>query len=150
MDKILFKIYEPISFYPDKLVPIPEMIKADTARFDHNNMGLLEESAFQHNRLKKDVLGFLLNHHLPSKTVNKKHLLTIQEYYEGKNLVYERYPVKKEFGTYMLDTRTVIKEELKKKNQTNSKPYSAPVTFRNKVEFNSNFECGNLFRVHQK
>ena len=78
MDKILFTSYQPISFYPQKFVSIPDMMKADTAQFDQNNMNCIEESVFNHNKLKKDVLGFLLGNHLPSKNTNRKHLPTLE------------------------------------------------------------------------
>lgn len=41
MDKVLFKSYHPISYFPEKLIPIPEMMKAHTAQLDQNNMNLI-------------------------------------------------------------------------------------------------------------
>lgn len=64
------------------------MIKPDTAQKDPNNMNLIEESAFRHEKLKKDVLGFLLNTHLNSKPANKKILPTMTEYYSEKTPFY--------------------------------------------------------------
>lgn len=57
------------------------MIKADTAKIDQNNMNSIYQSAFNHHKLKKDVLGYLLGNHLPSKNVNKKYLLTLNDFY---------------------------------------------------------------------
>ena len=115
-------------------------------------MNLIEESAFNHHKLKKDVLGFLLGNHLASKTINKKHLLSLPQFYEGKNLVFEKFPASQKFATYILDTKAVIKQELKNKqaNLNNSRPLTTPNTFRHRIQFNSNFESGNLFRAYQR
>ena len=112
MNKILFTSYQPYSFFPKKFVMVPEMVKADTAQFDANNMNMIEESAFHHNKLKKDVLGILLGNYLPTKNVNRKHLLTMAEYYEGKNMIYEKFapnPKSQCLATYILDTKAVLK-----------------------------------------
>ena len=125
------------------------MVKADTAQLDQNNMNCIEESMFNHNRLKKDVLGFLLTNHLPSKNVNRKHLPTLEEFYEDKNLIYNKFPCQEKFGTYILDTKAVVKQEIKNKLDNENRAYT-PISYRSKIEFNSNFESGNLFRVYQR
>lgn len=77
MDKLLFASYCSQSFFPQKLQPLPDIIKPNSAHIDANNMNLIEESAFAHQKLKKDVLGFLLNH-LPQKNTSKKHMPTLK------------------------------------------------------------------------
>ena len=63
--------------FPDPFLNLPETMRADTAQHDANNMHLIEESAFRHEKLKKDVLGFLLKGSLPSKNALLKNLPTI-------------------------------------------------------------------------
>lgn len=88
MEKILFTSFKVDPFFPVEFLPLPEMVKADTAQKDPNNMNLIEESAFRHEKLKKDVLGFLLNTQLNFKPSNKRNLPTISDYYSNKTPFY--------------------------------------------------------------
>lgn len=69
--------------------------------------------------------------------------------------VYEKYssnPKSKCMATFLLDSKTILKQDIKKSNAGIYSHAHGPVslaTHRNKIEFSSNFECGNLFRVYQ-
>ena len=88
------------------------MLKADTAQEDNNNVNLIEQSAFRHQKLKKDVLGFLLNNNI-SKPTMKKNLPSMKQFYENKFPVYEKYqvnPKSKCLATYLLDSKSIMKQ----------------------------------------
>lgn len=128
-------------------------MKADTAQKDSNHMNLLEESAFEHDKLKRDVLTFMNTAH-PSKVIPKKSLPTIGEYYSAKVPVYEKYKFNSKsecMATYLIDSKSILKQSMKKRSGIfgHGKFHSGMATHRSKIEFNSHFESGNLFQVYQ-
>lgn len=95
-------------------------MKPDTAQKDNNNMDLIEESSFRHDLLKKNVLGFLLNPQQPLKSISKKSLPSMSDYYSTKTPVYEKYkpnPRSKCMATYIIDSKIMLKQD-RKKNST--------------------------------
>lgn len=60
-------------------------------------MNAIYESHFHHEKLKKDVINFLLDFHgnkqpNKDKIALKRNLPTMTEYYQGKQPIYQKYP----------------------------------------------------------
>ena len=82
MEKILFTSYKINPMFPTPFLLTPDVMKPDTAQKDTNNMNSIEESAFRHEKLKKDIIGFLLQTNVGSKQPVKKILPSISEFYQ--------------------------------------------------------------------
>ena len=57
---------------------------------DKNNMNSILESVNGHERLKKNVLNALLNKK-KDKNQQNNNLISLEDYYSNKSLVYEKY-----------------------------------------------------------
>jgi len=74
MDKVEFTPYEPKNYYPVILTKLPAMIGNQEYHVDHNNMNRMEEAAFSHEQMKKDIARCWLN----KKTMEKEELLPLR------------------------------------------------------------------------
>lgn len=114
-------------------------MKPDTAQKDNNNMDLIEESSFRHDLLKKNVFSLLVNPQAPLKSISKKNLQSMSDYYSSKTPVYEKYkpnPKSKCMATYIIDSKNMLKQD-KKNNSTgifsHSRFNSSIATHRTKI-----------------
>ena len=67
MDKIEFTPYEARNYYPVVMTKLPAMINTQEYYMDQNNMILMEEAAFSHEKMLKDIAKVWLN----KKTIHK-------------------------------------------------------------------------------
>lgn len=84
MNKIEFVPYEARNYYPVHMTKLPAMLNNQEYHIDKNNMILMEEAAFAHEKMKKDLAkcwGL-------KKTIQGLELLTLREFYATKSLIY--------------------------------------------------------------
>ena len=121
-------------------------MKADTAQKDNNHMNLLEESVFQHDEIKIDVLAFVNTSH-PIKIRSKKSLSTIGEYYSAKVSSYEKYKSSSKLEcivTYLIDFKSILKRSMKKRSGIlgHDEFLSGMADHSSKIKFNSHLRVG--------
>ena len=91
MQKVQFSPYEPVQHYPIRFQKLPSVLTAGTeVHQDKNNMQMIEESAFRHEKMKKDVLK-AINGVNRVENVANKNLPTLEEYYERQQLIYDKF-----------------------------------------------------------
>ena len=74
MDKIEFTAYEAKNYYPVVQTKLPSMMNNQEYHMDQNNMILMEEAAFSHEKMKKEIArSFGIK-----KTIQKHELLTLR------------------------------------------------------------------------
>lgn len=54
-------------------------------------MNALAEAKYGHDKMKRDVLGLLSKKGNSKNDTDKKHLITLDDYYGHKQPIYERY-----------------------------------------------------------
>jgi hypothetical protein len=86
---------------------------------DRNNMNLIDESLFNHIKLKQDVVRCLQSRHHANNSCSAE-LSTLREYYANKHLIYERYMPSFEdnqhFGTFILKLSQLGKQKTEGKS----------------------------------
>ena len=99
------------------------------------------------------MINFLLNSHGNNKQTARKNLPSIAEFYEARIPIYEKYPISeksKSMATFIIDSKSILKQDLKRDNALTSQAKGLFPPSKNRIEFNSSFESGNPFRVYQK
>lgn len=100
MSKIEFTPYEAKNHFPAVFTKLPAMLNTHEYHLDRNNMILLEENAFAHDKMKKDLAKYFG----VRKTIPGAEQLTLGEFYAGKALLYEKFTAGKSnyFATFVL------------------------------------------------
>jgi hypothetical protein len=90
MNKIEFIPYEAKNYYPN-IAKLPDMLSQHEYHIDRNNMNLIDESIFTHEKLKKDVAKCLSNQKKVLQKAENLDLVTLKEFYASKPLIYEKF-----------------------------------------------------------
>lgn len=77
--------------------------------FDRNNMSLIDESVFTHEKLRRDVEKCLQRRAVEAEA---RELATLREFYASKAVIYEKYASQGSyFATYLLNLAHLPKQE---------------------------------------
>lgn len=161
MNKIEYTPYEPKNYYPVHLTKLPPCLAHHEYYVDRNNMTLIDESAFSHEKMKKDLAKLLQKN---KNTQPEKELFTLRDYYSHKAVIYEKYAAGERsnyFATFVLNMSAIAKEQGDKMGKSgfvirNKTPLMTErgkertLVCRPPIDFNSNFESGNLYKVYQR
>lgn len=130
---------------------MPECISHQEYHQDRNNMALIDESVFAHQKLRRDVEKCLQRR---AHEAEHGELSTLCDFYASKAVIYEKYASQGNyFATYLLNLAQLPKSEAKSLGQTSYPVRSnlTPLTtdrfrterttlnLRSHVEFSSNF-----------
>ena len=87
LQKIEFSSYNPQQYFPTKFNPLPMILMNDGLHADTNNINSIEQSAFNHDKLKRDVLRALLGKSSQNDNIYKNYP-TLEQFYLGKTPIY--------------------------------------------------------------
>lgn len=88
MNKIEYVPYEPKNHYPVLQTKLPIGLAHHEYHIDRNNMALIDESLFSHQRLKQSIAKCIQKG--KKDQLYQKELLTLKEYYCNKTSIYEK------------------------------------------------------------
>lgn len=96
---------------------MPDGLSKQEYHFDRNNMSLIDESVFTHERLRKDVEKCLQRR---AMEVEMRELWALREFYASKAVIYEKYASQSGnyFATYLLNLAHLSKQDGKMLGQT--------------------------------